>query len=132
MISIDHDSPTLAYEQIRSQLSDLIRSGELKEDARLPSIRQLAGDLRVAPGTVARAYTELSEAGLVLTSRSGARVASAQSVSHDIRTAAALFVALARQQSLSIDDVIGVIRTNWAGRPPASSTAHIRTSIVET
>ena len=117
MISLDHDGPTLAYEQIRSQLHDLIRSGALGEGARLPSIRQLARDLGVAPGTVARAYTELGDAGLLVLSRSGAHVGGGQTINEDFRTAAATLIAIAREHSVSMNDVIGVIRANWAAEP---------------
>lgn len=65
ILEIDAGSPVPPYEQIRAQLAALISSGELAEGARLPAIRQLAGDLGLAPGTVARAYRELESAGLV-------------------------------------------------------------------
>ena len=64
-IEIDVDSAVPPYEQLRAQVTDLVRGGILEEGARLPSIRQLAGDLGVAPGTVARAYRELEADGLV-------------------------------------------------------------------
>jgi DNA-binding transcriptional regulator YhcF (GntR family) len=66
VIEVDTASPVPPYEQIRAQLAALIESGELAEGARLPAIRQLAGDLGLAPGTVARAYRELEAAGFVV------------------------------------------------------------------
>jgi DNA-binding transcriptional regulator YhcF (GntR family) len=63
---VDTGSPVPPYEQIRAQLAELISSGALPDGARLPAIRQLAGDLGLAPGTVARAYRELEASGLVL------------------------------------------------------------------
>lgn len=63
---VDTGSPVPPYEQIRAQLAELVSSGKLAEGARLPAIRQLAGDLGLAPGTVARAYRELESAGLVV------------------------------------------------------------------
>ena len=65
MIIVDVSATTPPYEQIRSQIAAQIQSGELPHNHRLPSIRQLAGDLRVAPGTVARAYSELEANGLI-------------------------------------------------------------------
>lgn len=65
MLEIDTASAVPPYEQIRMQIAALIGSGELAEGDRLPPIRQLAGDLALAPGTVARAYRELESAGLV-------------------------------------------------------------------
>ncbi|MGW1362180.1 GntR family transcriptional regulator [Streptomyces chartreusis] len=64
------------FEQIRARLAGLIRTGRLTEGECLPTVRQLAADLDLAPGTVARAYRELEVAGLVCTRRgAGTRVA---------------------------------------------------------
>lgn len=68
ILEVDQTSATPPYEQIREQVVQLVGSGALVEGVRLPSIRQLASDLGVAPGTVARAYREL-EADGVVTSR---------------------------------------------------------------
>lgn len=65
IIDVDANAATPAYEQIRQQITTMIQAGTLAEAAQLPTIRQLAADLRLAPGTVARAYTELERAGLV-------------------------------------------------------------------
>jgi len=70
-ISIDAALPVPPYEQIRRQISDLIRAGVLIDGTRLPPVRQLAVDLGLAVGTVARAYQELEIASLVATSRGG-------------------------------------------------------------
>jgi DNA-binding transcriptional regulator YhcF (GntR family) len=73
-ITLDAASTTPPYEQVRRQLAELIETGVLAEGTRLPPVRQLAGDLELAPGTVARAYTELESAGLVETRRGGGTV----------------------------------------------------------
>jgi DNA-binding transcriptional regulator YhcF (GntR family) len=62
------------YEQVRQQIADLIESGALPAGSRLRPVRQLAGDLRLAPGTVARAYSALESAGLVQTRRGGGTI----------------------------------------------------------
>ncbi len=73
---IDINSPVPVYEQIRSQVTELVEGGTLPTDAALPSVRQLASDLQIAPGTVARAYRELEAGGIVVCSRwAGTRVA---------------------------------------------------------
>lgn len=64
-IEVDPHSAVPSFEQLRAQLSEMILAGALLEGARLPSIRQLASDLELAPGTVARAYRELEAEGLV-------------------------------------------------------------------
>ena len=63
--------PTPPYEQLRRQLDGLIRSGVLPAGSRLPPLRQLAGDLGLAVGTVARTYRELETAGLIRSRRGG-------------------------------------------------------------
>lgn len=70
-ITIDPARATPPYEQVRQQVADLIFAGVLVGGSRLPSVRQLAADLGLAPGTVARAYQELEAAGLVQTRRGG-------------------------------------------------------------
>jgi DNA-binding transcriptional regulator YhcF (GntR family) len=77
-ITLDPASTTPPYEQVRRQLAELIQSGVLAEGTRLPPVRQLAGDLDLAPGTVARAYSELEAAGLVETRRGGGTVVAAR------------------------------------------------------
>ncbi|WP_327129941.1 GntR family transcriptional regulator [Streptomyces sp. NBC_01727] len=77
VIHVDTLSHVPPYEQIRAQLAALIATGRLPEGERLPAVRQLAADLGLAPGTVARAYRELESASLIRTRRgAGTRVAS--------------------------------------------------------
>ncbi|MGA5872242.1 GntR family transcriptional regulator [Streptomyces cinereoruber] len=76
IVRVDTAGPVPPYEQIRSQLAALIDGGVLPEGERLPTVRRLAADLGLAPGTVNRAYKELEAAGLVRTRRgAGTRVA---------------------------------------------------------
>ncbi len=53
------------YQQIVDQIQYRIMSGQLRAGDELPTIRGLAEDLRVNPNTVARAYRELENEGLV-------------------------------------------------------------------
>jgi GntR family transcriptional regulator len=55
------------FEQIRLQVTSMVRVGVLAPGTRLPPIRQLAKDLGLAGGTVARAYRELENDGVVAT-----------------------------------------------------------------
>ena len=59
MIIIDYRSRTPIFEQIKEQIMNLINTGELKPDDKLPSIRQLASDLNLNVNTVKRAFQEL-------------------------------------------------------------------------
>jgi len=76
IISVDQTSPVPLFEQVRAQVVALVESGALGSGARLPSVRQLAGDLGVAPGTVVAAYQLLEAAGVTTSSRRhGTRIA---------------------------------------------------------
>ena len=66
-ISIDADSPTPPYEQVRLRIAELAADGHLPAGTKLPPVRGLAADLGLAANTVARAYRELELAGLVQT-----------------------------------------------------------------
>ena len=66
-ILIDNRSGLPIYDQIYSQIKAQIISGELKEDEPLPSIRNLAKDLRISVVTTKRAYDELEREGFIYT-----------------------------------------------------------------
>ena len=66
-ISIDHDSAVPPFEQVRLRIAELAATGRLAAGHRLPPVRTLATDLGLAANTVARAYRELEQAGLVET-----------------------------------------------------------------
>ncbi len=53
------------YEQIKEQIKEAILSDELKEGDALPSIRQLARDLKISVITTTRAYTDLEQEGFI-------------------------------------------------------------------
>jgi len=77
MLEVDPKSATPPFEQLRTQVRDLVTSGELAPGTRLPTVRRLAGDLDLAPNTVARAYRELETDGIIETrGRHGSFVAS--------------------------------------------------------
>lgn len=78
MIEIDPGSNVPPFEQVRSGFARLINEHELAVGTRLPTVRGLATELGLAANTVARAYRELEEAGLVETrGRAGTFVAAA-------------------------------------------------------
>lgn len=66
-IIIDNQSGKPIYEQIYFQLKNQIISGELAEESPLPSIRNLAKDLRISVITTKRAYEELENEGFIYT-----------------------------------------------------------------
>ena len=70
MFAINNADPAPIWKQIEEGMRRLIALGALKPEGPVPSVRDLARDLRVNPNTVARAYQRLTEAG-VLTVRRG-------------------------------------------------------------
>jgi len=62
---IDPRSPTPIYAQIAARVRIAVASGELATGDPLPSVRALAGTLRVNPATVVQAYRELERDGVV-------------------------------------------------------------------
>jgi GntR family transcriptional regulator len=112
MITFDPGSAVVPFEQIRGQLADLIRAGNLAGGQRLPSIRQLAADLRVAPGTVAKAYSVLESEGLIETSRTrGTRVAPGKAHPDVIQRAAKRYVNAVGD--LDLEQTLSAVRTAW-------------------
>jgi DNA-binding transcriptional regulator YhcF (GntR family) len=66
-LRIDDTSDRSIYEQIVAQVQEGVATGRLVPGDRLPTVRNLADELDIAPGTVARAYTELERLGVVAT-----------------------------------------------------------------
>ena len=65
-VHLDHHSGEPIYRQIVEAIKFRVASGELAEGARLPSIRELAGQLQINMRTVGKAYQQLEGAGLVV------------------------------------------------------------------
>ncbi len=66
-IEVYSQSAVPSYEQIRSQITRAVLTGAVAPGTRLPTIRQLAGDLSLATNTVARAYRELESDRIITT-----------------------------------------------------------------
>jgi GntR family transcriptional regulator len=108
-IAIDTDSPVPPFAQIREGIEMAVSAGALAPGDPLPPVRQLAGDLRVAAGTVQRAYRLLAAAGVVeARSRRGVVVAerpAAGDRGEPLRAAAQRYVAAGRLLGVSSDDL---------------------------
>jgi len=65
--SLDFRSGVPVYVQIVEQVLAFLSSGDLKAGEQLPTVRQMAAELRVNFNTIARAYRMLDEAGLIST-----------------------------------------------------------------
>ncbi len=65
-LSLSDASGVPRYRQIVDQVAHLVRSGQLTAGTRLPSVRELAGQMLVSLITVRRAYADLEAAGLIV------------------------------------------------------------------
>jgi GntR family transcriptional regulator len=121
-LTVDIGSPVPVYEQIRAQVTDLVEVGALRANTSLPSVRQLASDLQIAPGTVARAYRELEAGGVVICSRwAGTRVADLATVERSERRrrldgAAARMVSTARRLGARDEEIEAAVTRILARR----------------
>lgn len=107
-IAVDLDSATAPYEQLRAQLSEQARSGDLPVGYRLPTVRGLAGELGLAANTVAKAYRALEADGVIETrGRNGTFVAAAgDAAARNAATAAQEYAEHARRLGLSEADAL--------------------------
>jgi GntR family transcriptional regulator len=115
---IDVSTGVAPWRQIRDQLSMLIACAQLPVGAQLPTIRQLAGDLGVAAGTVARAYRELESDGVLRTARRRGTVVSAPPADLPADQVTALteeYVARARALGAGPDAVLAAVRAALSG-----------------
>ena len=116
ILTVDPNGAVPPYEQIRGQIEAMIASGGISNGDRLPSIRQLANDLGLAPGTVARAYSELELSGLVTSRRRTGTTVSAngprptQERRRRLAEAAEQYARTARLLGANIDDAQDAVR----------------------
>ncbi|OHB75192.1 MAG: hypothetical protein A2Z25_03810 [Planctomycetes bacterium RBG_16_55_9] len=66
-IRIDNASGRAVYQQIIDQIKRDIALGRLLKDEKLPTVRQLAGQLAINPNTIAKAYRQLEQEGIIVT-----------------------------------------------------------------
>jgi len=69
MFQLDYGDHRPLYEQIKEKLKELVISGVLKEDDKIPSVRELAGTLAINPNTIQKAYRDLEAEGYIYSVR---------------------------------------------------------------
>jgi GntR family transcriptional regulator len=119
ILSIDPDRALPVYEQVREQMMAMIAAGTLPVGAQLPTIRQLAGDLGLAKGTIERTYELLEAAGAIETrGRHGTFVRAVPTVPKRARVRAldqeaAAFVLSAYQHGATQDEAVEAVQRAW-------------------
>ena len=121
-LSIDGDSATPPFEQVRTQIATAVAAGQLDAGTRLPTVRQLATDLGLATNTVARAYRELEADAVIAThGRRGTFVRSdivdegalRSSVTDRARAATIEYVHAVRSLGLSSQEAVRLVENAW-------------------
>ncbi|HEX4861785.1 MAG TPA: GntR family transcriptional regulator [Rhizomicrobium sp.] len=124
VLVVDPDLEIPPYQQVVAQIRAGIERGELPPDSPLPTVRQLAGDLGIAPNTVARAYGELQSDGwLVGDGRRGTRVAGHVLVNRrgrmrSLRDSIEKFVASLRHRGFTLDEIAAELARYGETRSP--------------
>jgi GntR family transcriptional regulator len=110
------DSREPIYRQIERQVARAVLSGELQDGDPLPSIRQLARDLRVSVITTTRAYTELERHGFISTVPGKGCFAKTPDAAHvrdhihsEVEGRLRETIAAARLAAMSAEDLIGLL-----------------------
>jgi DNA-binding transcriptional regulator YhcF (GntR family) len=115
-ITVDHQAATPPYEQIRLRIAALAANGTLTAGFRLPPVRGLAADLGVAVNTVARAYRELEQAGLVETRGRAGTVITARAAGTSVQAqqAAQNYAAVIRALGIPAETALALVKAALA------------------
>ena len=114
-VSVNTADARPIYVQIMDEVRRALVVGTLRPEDPLPSVRQLAADLRLNPNTVAQAYRELEREGLVYVRRGQGTFAAERASMGDERRALARGVAEralvdAHRNGLGVDELVEAIR----------------------
>jgi GntR family transcriptional regulator len=121
MFAINPADPVPIWRQIEEGVRRLINLGALSPGAAVPSMRDLARDLRVNPNTVARAYTRLIESGVLTVKRGEGTYVAEQpsqpkkSERHEaLRDGATRYAGTAIAQGVELDDAVDELESAFA------------------
>jgi GntR family transcriptional regulator len=120
MLRIDPRDAVPVWKQIEEGVRRLVGAGSLRPGGAVPSVRDMARELRVNPMTVSKAYQRLADAGVLEVRRgegtfvaSGPPQMSRVERARALREAASRFVAVALTLALSKDEATREIATAW-------------------
>jgi DNA-binding transcriptional regulator YhcF (GntR family) len=109
-ITVEHDSPTPPYEQVREQIRARVDDGSLAPGTRLPTVRGLAADLGLAANTVARAYRELEGLGVIETRGRAGSVVTGAGTDRAAREAAHEYVEKVKALGVDQAEALALVR----------------------
>ncbi|NLU82650.1 GntR family transcriptional regulator [Rhodococcus sp. HNM0569] len=111
-IDIDPSSSVAPYDQLKLHILGEVRSGRLIAGTKIPTVRALAAEIGLAPNTVAKAYRELGESGVIETrGKRGTFIADGGDPTRTrAQRQATDYVAHLRSLGLPDDDILGFVR----------------------
>ncbi len=119
-LRIDPAATTPPFEQLKRRILALVASGDAPAGTRLPPVRTAADALGLAANTIARAYRELEEEGVLEgRGRAGTFVAAADAAEREAAAAATAFAARATALGLSTDRALALARAALDARAGA-------------
>ncbi|HZD45208.1 MAG TPA: GntR family transcriptional regulator [Acidobacteriaceae bacterium] len=120
ILRIHSGSGVPIYLQIEAQVKQAVAAGALVRDEAMPSIRQLAAELRVNPNTVARAYSNLEREGTIRTVPGGGTFVAARATGlvkseklRRVRPIATQLAVEAKQVELTRADTVRLLEEAW-------------------
>ena len=123
LVTVDTRDPTPIYAQLERGLRAAVATGRVRPGDQLPTVRQLAVELRINANTVARVYGELERAGVIETRRGVGSFITASATrahpprEHDRRLRAFVTRVLADADAagFTVEDVLGALRAHEEG-----------------
>lgn len=126
VVTLDPRDPTPIYAQLERGIRAAIATGRLAPGDQLPTVRQMAVDLRINANTVARVYVELERAGILETRRGvGSFVAATPAQAHPpreherrLRAFVTRVLADADAAGVTVDELVRALAAHRSPAPP--------------
>lgn len=109
-VSVQTDSSVPPYEQVRARIAEQVNDGTLAVGTKLPTVRGLAAELGLATNTVAKAYRELEQAGLIETRGRGGTFVSGDRTSQLAAEAAAEYSRTIHGLGIDRHEALAIVR----------------------
>ena len=123
MFSVDPRDPVPVWKQIEDGVRRLVAAGALRPGGAIPSVRELARDLRVNPMTVSKAYQHLSDAGLLEVRRGEGTFVASQAPqmtraekTRAVEAAAIRFTTATVTLGASLEEAVRAVTAAWPAR----------------
>src|SRR5688572_9540277 len=123
MFSVDPRDPVPVWKQIEDGVRRLVAAGALRPGGSIPSVRELARDLRVNPMTVSKAYQHLSDAGLLEVRRGEGTFVASQAPhitraekTRAVEAAAIRFTTATVTLGASLEEAVRAVTAAWPAR----------------